>query len=127
MQPECESAQRARFGFIDASKSTVVEAVSVEAIGASRKFAEPSLATVENGRPEAARRSRFYSGGAWHEASVFTRDPLKPGHRMAGPAILIQPHPTLVVEAGLEGRITEKDHPTRPRTLALPRSRASRT
>ncbi len=124
MQSAFEAAHRARFGFIDASKSLVVEAVSVEAIGASRKFAEPSLATVENGRPEAARRNRFYSGGAWHEASVFTRDRLKPGDRMAGPAILIEPHQTLVVEAGWEARITEKNHVTLERIVPLTRKKA---
>src|SRR6266480_533638 len=60
MQSAFEAAHRARFGFVDASKSLVVEAVSVEAIGASRKFAEPSLAIRENTNPEAARRTRFY-------------------------------------------------------------------
>jgi 5-oxoprolinase (ATP-hydrolysing) len=59
MQSAFETAHRARFGFVDASKSLVVEAVSVEAIGASRKFAEPSLAIVENAKPEAAHHSRF--------------------------------------------------------------------
>src|ERR1700694_4789117 len=63
MQSAFEAAHRARFGFVDPSKSLVVEAVSVEAIGASRKFAEPNLAIVENAKPEAALRGRFYSGG----------------------------------------------------------------
>jgi len=96
----------------------------VEAIGASRKFAEPSLAIVENAKPEAAHRSRFYSGGAWHEAGVFIRDRLEPGHRMAGPAILIEPHQTLVVEAGWEGRITEKNHVVLERIVPLARRKA---
>src|SRR6266851_4012120 len=124
MQSAFEAAHRARFGFVDASKSLVVEAVSVEAIGASRKFAEPSLAMVENGRPEAARRTRFYSGRAWHEASIFTRDRLKPGDRIAGPAILIEPHQTLVVEAGWAARITEKNHVVLERVVPLARKKA---
>jgi 5-oxoprolinase (ATP-hydrolysing) len=124
MQSAFEAAHRARFGFVDASKSLVVEAVSVEAIGASRKFAEPSLAMVENGSLEAARRTRFYSGGAWQEANVFTRDRLKPGDRMAGPAILIEPHQTLVVEAGWAARITEKNHVLLDRIVPLARRKA---
>jgi 5-oxoprolinase (ATP-hydrolysing) len=124
MQSAFETAHRARFGFVDASKSLVVEAISVEAIGASRKFAEPSLAMVDNGRPEAARRARFYSGGAWQEANAFTRDRLKPGDRMAGPAILIEPHQTLVVEAGWAARITEKNHVVLERIVPLARRKA---
>src|ERR1700674_1391864 len=124
MQSAFEAAHRARFGFVDPSKSLVVEAVSVEAIGASRKFAEPSLAIVENAKPEAAHRSRFYSGGAWHEAGVFIRDRLEPGHRMAGPTILIEPHQTLVVEAGWEARITERDHVVLERIVPLARRKA---
>ncbi len=124
MQSAFETAHRARFGFVDPSKSLVVEAVSVEAIGASRKFTEPSLAIVENAKPEAAHRGRFYSGGAWHEASVFTRDRLRPGHRIAGPAILIEPHQTLVVETGWEARITEKDHVVLERIVPLARRKA---
>jgi len=124
MQSAFEAAHRARFGFVDASKSLVVEAVSVEAIGASRKFAEPSLAIRENTNPEAARRTRFYSGGAWQEASVFTRDRLKPGDRIAGPAILIEPHQTLVVEAGWAARITERNHVVLERIVPLARRKA---
>ena len=124
MQSAFEAAHRARFGFVDASKSLVVEAASVEAIGASRKFAEPSLAIRENTNPEAARRTRFYSGGAWQEASVFTRDRLKPGDRIAGPAILIEPHQTLMVEAGWAARITEKNHVVLERVVPLARRKA---
>ncbi|TMJ46046.1 MAG: 5-oxoprolinase, partial [Alphaproteobacteria bacterium] len=124
MQSAFEAAHRARFGFVDASKSLVVEAASVEAIGASRKFAEPSLAMVENGRPEATRRTRFYSGRAWQEASVFIRDRLKPGDRIAGPAILIEPHQTLVVEAGWAARITERNHVVLERIVPLARRKA---
>jgi 5-oxoprolinase (ATP-hydrolysing) len=124
MKSAFEAAHRARFGFIDASKSLVVEAVSVEAIGASRKFTEPSLPVGEPASPEAAHRTRFYSGKAWHEASVFIRDRLQPGQRMTGPAILIEPHQTLVVEAGWEAEITAKNHVVLERIVPLARQKA---
>ena len=124
MRGAFEAAHRARFGFIDATKSLVVEAVSVEAIGAARKFSEPVLPTVENERPEPAHRARFYSAGAWHDASVFLRERLEPGHRMAGPSILIEPHQTLVVEPGWEARITERNHVVLERVVPLARRQA---
>jgi 5-oxoprolinase (ATP-hydrolysing) len=124
MRAAFEAAHRARFGFIDQTKSLVVEAVSVEAIGAARKFSEPVLATVENARPEPAHRARFYSASAWHDASVFLRERLEAGHRMAGPSILIEPHQTLVIEPSWEARITERNHVVLERVVPLARRRA---
>ncbi|HXW24677.1 MAG TPA: hydantoinase/oxoprolinase family protein, partial [Xanthobacteraceae bacterium] len=110
MQSAFEAAHRARFGFIDPSKAMVVEAVSVEAIGGGAKFDEPARAPTAEPLPAPARRTRFYSGGAWHDAAVFTRDQLKPGHAVAGPAILIEPHQTIVVEDGWRATVSVKNH-----------------
>src|SRR5205823_10130369 len=124
MKSAFEAAHRARFGFTDLSKSLVVEALSVEAIGVSRKFTEPGIPIGQDREPAAARRTRFYSGGAWHDASVYIRDQLGPGQRMAGPAILIEPHQTLGVETGWEARITEKNHIVLERIEPLARRKA---
>src|SRR5687767_9469506 len=82
-----EAAHKAQFGFVDASKQLVVEAISVEAVGGSAKFSEPSQALTTAHLPAPARNTRFYSAGRWHEARIFTRDQLAPGHTVPGPAI----------------------------------------
>jgi 5-oxoprolinase (ATP-hydrolysing) len=123
MRSAFEAAHRSRFGFIDPTRSLVVEAVSVEAVGASRKFEEPSLPGVET-EPAPAQQTRFYSGGAWHEAKVFLRDRLGAGQRITGPAILIEPHQTVVVEPGWQARITAKNHVVLERIVALARRKA---
>src|ERR1051326_7568826 len=69
-------------------------------------------------------RARFSPGGAGHAASVFLRERLEPGHRMAGPSILIEPHQTLVVEPGWEARITERNHVVLERVVPLARRQA---
>src|SRR5262249_14933549 len=71
---------KARFGFIDCAKALVVEAVSIEAISGGAKFQEPRHAISAEPLSAPARRTEFFSGGAWHEAQVFTRDQLRPGH-----------------------------------------------
>ena len=43
-------------------------------------------------RPASFRRAR------WHDAAVFTREQLAPGHAVRGPALVIEPHQTIVVE-----------------------------
>src|SRR5713226_6473066 len=84
MKSAFETAHKSPFGFIEATKQLVVEAVSVEAVGGGAKFAEPVLTTTTAPLPSPARTTRFYSGGRWHDAAVFTRDQVAPGHKVAG-------------------------------------------
>jgi len=124
MKSAFEAAHKSRFGFIDESKELVVEAVSVEAVGGGAKFTEPVLSTTSAGLPSPVRRTKFYSRGQWHEAAVFTREQLSPGHAVHGPAIIIEPHQTIVVEDGWRAQITAKDHLVLDRVVPLKRQSA---
>jgi 5-oxoprolinase (ATP-hydrolysing) len=119
-----ETAHRARFGFVDEAKAIVVEAVSVEAIGGGARFSEPVLAITAAPLPEPTQRTRFYSGGAWHHASVYTRDQLAPGHELPGPAIVVEPHQTIVIEHGWQAALTAKNHLVLTRLVPLARGHA---
>jgi 5-oxoprolinase (ATP-hydrolysing) len=121
MKSSFEAAHQARFGFIDQSKELVVEAISVEAVGGSTKFAEPELPEAPGPLPAPTRMTRFYSGGACREAAIHRREQLKPGHTVAGPAIVIEPHQTVVVEDGWRAQITTKNHLKLERAVALRR------
>jgi 5-oxoprolinase (ATP-hydrolysing) len=110
MKSSFEAAHKARFGFIDHSKALVVEAVSIEAVGGGAKFCERRNETTTEPLPAPARQTRFRSEGAWHDAPVFIRDQLRPGHRVKGPAILIDLHQTVVVEHGWQAEITASNH-----------------
>jgi 5-oxoprolinase (ATP-hydrolysing) len=124
MKAAFEKAHKARFGFIDRSKQLVIEAVSVEAVGGGSKFRERALKTNRGRLPSPARRTQFFSGGKWHKAKVFTRDQLKPGAKVQGPAIVIEPHQTVVVEHGWRAAITAKNHLLLERTVKLKRKSA---
>src|SRR5262249_33687416 len=91
-------APKARFRFLDRSKELVIEAVSVEAVGGGAKFRERKHTTTRGRLPSPTRKTEFFSGGTWHRAAVFTRDQLSPGHKVNGPAIVMEPHQTVVVE-----------------------------
>jgi 5-oxoprolinase (ATP-hydrolysing) len=119
-----EAAHKSRFGFIDRSKQMVIEAVSVEAVGGGAKFSEPTVPTTSGPLPSPARQTRFYSGGAWHQADVFTRDQMQPGNALNGPAIIIEPHQTVVVEDGWRAEVTNKNHLVLARSLPLRRTHA---
>ena len=122
MQRAFEKAHKARFGFIDRNKEMVVEAVSVEAIGGGAKFAEKTTRRSAAKLPAAARKTRFFSQGDWHKANVYTRDQLKPGARVKGAAIIIEPHQTIVVEPGWQAELTAKNHLVLTRAKKLKRS-----
>jgi 5-oxoprolinase (ATP-hydrolysing) len=119
-----ERAHKARFGFVDRRKSLVVEAVSVEAVGGGAAFKETAQKMHRSKPPVPARRTRFFSGGKWHKASVFLREALTPGHRIKGPAIVIEPHQTVVVEDGWAAALTAKNHLVLRRIKKLVRARA---
>jgi 5-oxoprolinase (ATP-hydrolysing) len=124
MQRGFELAHKAQFGFIDRKKALVIEAVSVEAVGGGAIFKEKPRKTTRTKLPAPARRTRFFSGGKWHRALVYTRDQLTPGHKVNGPAIIIEPHQTVVVEHGWRAELTARNHLVLRRVQKLARVRA---
>jgi 5-oxoprolinase (ATP-hydrolysing) len=52
---------------------------------------------------------QFYSEGRWHDAPVYERQQLAAGHALPGPAILIEPHQTVVVEDGWQLALSAGD------------------
>jgi 5-oxoprolinase (ATP-hydrolysing) len=124
MKSAFEAAHRARFGFIDESKELVIEAVAVEAVGGGTRFEEPEVASTTGPLPAPARKTRFFINDAWHDVAVYLREAMKPGHRVAGPAIVIEPHQTIVVDDGWQVEITAKNHLVLTRVKVLERTRA---
>ncbi len=124
MKATFEKAHKAQFGFIDRAKDLVIEAVSVEAVGGGARFKEPVRKTTRGKLPSPTRRTRFFSGGRWRPALVYTREQLAPGQKVKGPAIVIEPHQTVVVEDGWQAEITAKNHLVLRRVAKLSRPRA---
>ena len=124
MKSAFERAHKAQFGFVDRDKTLVLEAVSVEAVGGGARFKERTLKIQRGQLPAPARRTRFFSGGKWRRAMVFMRDTLAPGHKVKGPAIVVEPHQTVVVEDGWQAELTAKNHLVLRRIKKLVRPRA---
>jgi 5-oxoprolinase (ATP-hydrolysing) len=124
MKAAFERAHKAQFGFVDRSKALLIEAVSVEAVGGSAAFKEKTHRTKRMKLPAPTRRTRFFCNGGWHHALVYRRDTLAPGHKVRGPAIIIEPHQTVVVEHGWQAELTAKNHLLLRRVEKLARPRA---
>ena len=120
-----ESAHKSRFGFIDREKAIVIEAVSVEAVGGgAARLVERIHPTPSTAPPIPARATRFFSHGAWREANVFLREALPVGAAVDGPALVIEPHQTIVVEQGWRAEITAKNHVVMTRVEPMARREA---
>jgi 5-oxoprolinase (ATP-hydrolysing) len=118
-----ETAHRAQFGFIDETRDLVLASAFVEAVGGGARIAESDFPLAAE-QVEPSSRSRFFSEGAWHEAAVHHRRDLRPGNTIAGPALIIESHQTIVVEPGWQAEITAKDHVLLRRTAAKRRQAA---
>ncbi len=118
MKAAFQAAHKARFGFMDEAKALVIEAVEVEAIGGGAKFEEASAPEVA-GEPVAAETTRVFSKGQWHKARIVRREAMQPGQGVPGPAIIIEPNQTVVVEEGWSAKLTAKDHLVLVRSKAL--------
>ncbi len=118
-----EAEHRARFGFVYDDKPLVVDALEVEALGGGAAIAEPQVACAATDAVASETRPIF-TGGTWHEAGILLRDALRPGHRIAGPALVIEPNQTVVVEPGWAAAITDRNHILLRRAVPRPRLRA---
>jgi 5-oxoprolinase (ATP-hydrolysing) len=109
----------------------VVEAVTVEGIGAMEQVEEPERPLVpREAPPEPVRHTRLFTNRAPHqppeavEAAVHRREDLRPGDRIAGPALVCGATTTVVVEPGWALEVTRRDHLVLERVEPLPRRTA---
>lgn len=120
-----ESAHRRQFGFIVSGRQLVIEAVSVEGIGATETMAdEQPSAEQQNSQPQPDDRIRLYSQGRSLETPLFKRENLKPGQEVMGPAIMTEEIGTIVVEKGWKATLNRRNHLILTRHEPRPHSEA---
>jgi 5-oxoprolinase (ATP-hydrolysing) len=115
---EFEKSHLAQFGFTYENRKLVVESLDLQG------WDSRSAGRDEQGRPlrdtpvspEATRP--VFMDSAWRDAAVFRRETLAPGMKLSGPALIIEPNQTIVVEPGWQAEITAKDHVLMRRTEA---------
>ncbi|MDE0308265.1 MAG: hydantoinase B/oxoprolinase family protein [Acidiferrobacterales bacterium] len=122
IRSEFESKHRQRFGFIMPEKPIVVEAISVEAIGRSDVHEEAGLKKVSRqSELEPTSTSQMYLSGEFRETKVYLREALQCGDEINGPAVIVEPTGTTVVEIDWKLEVTECNHLILKRTAPRPR------
>jgi 5-oxoprolinase (ATP-hydrolysing) len=109
MTAEFEAAYRRRFAFLMPDKQVVVEAVSVEVVGAAGARPESPVPRGA-GRAAAEARVPVYVGGEWTDVDLYRREAMTSGDTVDGPAIVAEANATTVIEPGWQAIVTDLGH-----------------
>jgi len=114
-----EQAYHQRYGFTMPDKALIVEAVSVEVVGQTSDLKEPPLASSRTAPLTPIATIKIYTKGNWHDTPVYQRHDLRPGDseallrsadRITGPALILEPTGTNVIEPGWCAELTQHNH-----------------
>ena len=116
-----ETAHRERYGFIMTDKGLLTEAVSVEVVGQVGVSDAEALSSGErDGALAPVAHAPMYTGGALRDCPLYRREAMMPGDSVDGPAIILEPNATTVVDAGWQAEVTDLNHLVLRRVVALP-------
>jgi 5-oxoprolinase (ATP-hydrolysing) len=102
MEEAFAAAYRRLFGFVEPETAIEVEAVLVEVV--AEGLAPPAQALPEgSGLPR--EQARLYVGGQWCQVPLYFRADLRARQEIPGPALLIEPTSTLVIDPGWRGEV----------------------
>ncbi len=106
MRAAFEKLHLQRFGFTSPDKPLTVALIEVEgtvppiAYDTQTQPATPPPEADVSANGDEPERTRIVSAGQWRDAKVYRRTMLRPSSELAGPALVIEPHQTVVIEAG---------------------------
>ena len=105
------SIHNERFGFTYENRTIILETIAVEATDQrAGNFAEAEHKAAGNTEFTSAQTAPIFTGGKWLDATIALRADLMPGHRLSGPALVIEPHQTIVIEPEWTLEVTVRDH-----------------
>ena len=103
LEDRFRSAHETRFGFSDRTRALVLESVAVEARGSSAPAAvRPRFANRAHRDLEPLRSVSLFVNARAMPAPLYDRAGLDRGDRIRGPAIIVEPNSTIVVDPGWE-------------------------
>jgi 5-oxoprolinase (ATP-hydrolysing) len=125
LQADFEAAYRQRFAFGMPGRALVIEAVSVEAVGAGEGLGSDAAdaAGAPAHHPEPLARVPMHCS-SWLEAGLHRREALQPGALVDGPAVITEKNATTVVEPGWQAQRHAAGHLVLQRVLPRPAQQA---
>ncbi|WP_136618200.1 MULTISPECIES: hydantoinase B/oxoprolinase family protein [Mesorhizobium] len=105
-----EIAHKAQFGFVYDDKPMIVETVGVEGTDTGGSGRDETESQTEDLAVSPSQTREIFTEGEWRASGIFRREALKPGNRVAGPALIIEPNQTIAIEPGWQAEITARNH-----------------
>ena len=128
MKKAFDTIHRQRFGFIAKKRKLMIEAISFEAIGESKTVDESTGFTNQNKTESTpVDFAMIHTDHSSHTAPIFNRSQLSPGQKINGPAIILEPTATTIVEPGWQAIQSELSHLILSRMVPLRKNRAPGT
>jgi len=121
-----EEQHKQRYGFVMSEKPLVVEAVAVEAVGETQSLpdAEAKSDSTDAVAPDALATRAVVFDGTSEDTPFYKREDMKPGVTVRGPAVIVEPVGTTVIDPGWEAKVNARDHLVLTRVVAMKRSEA---
>ncbi|HEU4618416.1 MAG TPA: hydantoinase B/oxoprolinase family protein [Gammaproteobacteria bacterium] len=104
-----EEAHARHFGFAASDSALAVDWIEVEAIGETDKLEERPV-PAQIGAPEPVARRPVWFDGVCIDAPVYRREDLGAGAVIGGPALVVEPYATVVVERGWRAAVDGFGH-----------------
>ncbi|MEQ1776143.1 MAG: hydantoinase/oxoprolinase family protein, partial [Burkholderiales bacterium] len=106
-----ELAYRGRYSFLMPGRPLIIEAVSVEAIGAAATMTEkPATPQKTRSHPQPETRVSVYSEGAYKDTPLYRVEHLQAGDWINGPAIITDANATTVIEPEWQADVSAQGH-----------------
>jgi 5-oxoprolinase (ATP-hydrolysing) len=100
MRQQFEARYQQQYGLTLPGKDLVVAMAIAEVIGKTQPPKENAVAKSQTSAPTEIARVSLFSGNQWHNTPVFQRQALQAGHRLIGPAMVLEATGTNIVEPG---------------------------
>jgi 5-oxoprolinase (ATP-hydrolysing) len=125
LKTDFECMHQRQFGFIQAGHDLVIEALSVEAIGATESVTAnvtAAASSTKTNRPDTVpfNNVNMISGGKNYATPVYDLSTLSPGNIIQGPAIIFDANATIVIEPGWQTACSENNSLVLTRYLPRP-------
>ena len=118
-----ENTHRARFGFISPEKLVIIESIQAEVSCQSEQF-ESNIIIPNKIKTKTLTTQDVFINGKLEETIFYNRDEIKPNEKLSGPAVIIEPTSTIIVEPGWEATLKESNDLILTRTQKIKRASA---
>ena len=110
MQRRFTDQHNQQFGFSAADKTIVIDTLIVESFGGAEKIVEAKQAFASEIPIKIQSVRQIYSQGEWLDTPVIQLCSLRFGHEVIGPAIIVEPTGTIIVEKNWRVKVNVNGH-----------------